>query len=47
MSQTPAPPAAPAVPTTPEQAAQFLQRFGTVKQLLLKELHKVIIGQTR
>ncbi len=46
MPEAPAhPPSLPVVPTTPEQAAQFLQRFGTVKQLLLKELHKVIIGQ--
>ncbi len=46
MSQAPtAPPTTPAVPTTPEQAAQFLQRFGAVKASLLKELHKVIIGQ--
>src|SRR5271155_4831001 len=29
----------------PEQAAQFLQKFGAVKASLLKELHKVIIGQ--
>jgi MoxR-like ATPase len=39
------PAAAPALPATPEQAAQFLQRFGVVKASLLKELHKVIIGQ--
>ncbi len=45
MPDAPAHAATPAVPATPEQAAQFLQRFGAVKQLLLKELHKVIIGQ--
>ncbi len=48
MSQAPAPPmpaAGPPVPVTPAQAAEFLQRFGAVKASLLKELHKVIIGQ--
>jgi MoxR-like ATPase len=40
---TPAPTAVP--PVTPDQAAQFLQKFGAVKASLLKELHKVIIGQ--
>jgi MoxR-like ATPase len=32
-------------PAAAEQAAQFLQKFGVVKTTLLKELHKVIIGQ--
>jgi MoxR-like ATPase len=32
-------------PAAAEQAAQFLQKFGLVKTTLLKELHKVIIGQ--
>ena len=50
MSQLTAPVPPPAntpgsMPTTPEQAAQFLAQFGAVKQRLLKELHKVIIGQ--
>ena len=31
--------------TSAEQAAQFIERFGAVKNRLLGELHKVIIGQ--
>ncbi len=40
---TPAPHAAHSAQA--DQAAQFLQKFGMVKASLLKELHKVIIGQ--
>jgi MoxR-like ATPase len=43
LSQAPAHPVPNPAPT--EQAAQFLQKFGVVKTTLLKELHKVIIGQ--
>jgi len=34
-----------AAPALGQQAADFLQKFGLVKGALLKELHKVIIGQ--
>ncbi len=49
MSQAPAAPASTPstiqAPQTPEQAADFLKKFGAVKASLLKELHKVIVGQ--
>jgi MoxR-like ATPase len=40
MSQTPASP-----PTHGTQEASFIEKFGVVRQRLLGELHKVIIGQ--
>ncbi len=36
---------APSQPAANEKEQQFIERFGQVKQLLLHELHKVIIGQ--
>ena len=46
LSEAPSAPHAPAAHgSQAEQAAQFLQKFGMVKASLLKEIHKVIVGQ--
>ena len=45
MSQAPSVAPVQSHSSSAEQAAVFLQKFGVVKTSLLKELHKVIIGQ--